>query len=162
MFRRLSILLLVLGLLAPAAFAGQAALVVNLGNRTITECVTFEGPVITAFDLLQLSGLSFTSQSFNFGEAICSIDKTGCQFPAESCFCQCPNASGDCLSFGLFVLKNGQFVASNVGASHLIMHNGDVIAFAFGTGTAPEPVTFEQVCGTSQSAAAKKSAKKGH
>src|SRR5947209_4167581 len=148
MFRRLSILLLVLGLLAPAAFAGQAALVVNLGNRTITECVTFEGPVITAFDLLQLSGLKFTSETFNFGEAICSIQSTGCEFPKEACFCQCTSTSSSCLFFSLFVLKNGEFVAANVGASHLIVHSGDVIAFSFGNGTAPAPVTFEQVCGT--------------
>lgn len=38
--------------------------------------------------------------------------------------------------------------AGNVGASHLIVHSGDVIAFAFGDGTAPEAVTFEEICGT--------------
>jgi hypothetical protein len=142
MLRRLSILVFAVALLAPAAFASQAALVINLGNRTITECVTFDKPVITAFDLLQLSGIRFTSETFNFGEAICSIENTGCQFPSEPCFCQSQ-------FFTLFVLQNGQFVATHVGASHFIVHNGDVIAFSFGSGEAPTAVTFEDVCGTS-------------
>jgi hypothetical protein len=150
MFRRLSIFLFCLTLFAPvAAFASQAALVVNLGNRTITECVTFDSPVITAFELLQLSGLRFTSQTFNSGEAICSIQNTGCEFPAESCFCQCTSTSTSCQFFALFFLnKSGQFELSHVGASQLIVHNGDVIAVSFGNGTAPAAVTFEEVCGS--------------
>jgi hypothetical protein len=142
MFRRFSIVAIVLiTLLTPAAFASQAALVVVLENgQTITQCVTFEGPVITAFDLLQASGLEFTSQEFHFGQAICSIEGTGCDFPTEPCFCQSS-------FFSLFFLKMGQFESSHVGASHLIVHNGDVIAFAFGDGTAPTAVTFEEVCG---------------
>lgn len=144
MFRRLSIIGIVLIALAtPAAMASQAALVVVLeGGTTITQCVTFNGPVITAFDLLQASGLSFTSQEFHFGQAICSIEGTGCQFPSQSCFCQSN-------FFGLFALKKGSFEAANVGASHLIVHNGGVIAFAFGDGTPPPAVTFESVCGGS-------------
>lgn len=149
MFRRLPILILVLFLLAPTAvFANQAALVVVLQNRTITECVTFEQPVINVIDLLQLSGLKFTTATFKFGEAVCSIQNTGCQFPQEPCFCQCTSTSPSCLFFALFVLKNGQFEAAHVGESHLIVHDGDVIALAFGNGTPPPPVTFQQVCGT--------------
>jgi hypothetical protein len=151
MLRRFSILILSLALLEPAAaFATQAALVVDLGNRTIKRCVTFDQPVITAFELIQRSGLDFTSATFSFGEAICSIENTGCQFPQEPCFCQCPNASGECLFFALFFLRRGEFVSANVGESHLIAHSGDVIALAFGPGTAPEPVTFEEVCRTSR------------
>jgi hypothetical protein len=143
MFRRFSMVAVVLfTLVAPMAFASQAALVIVLENgQVVTECVTFEGPVITAFDLLEASNFDFTSQEFHFGQAICSIEGTGCDFPTESCFCQSN-------FFSLFFLKNGQFESSHVGASHLIVHNGDVIAFAFGTGTAPEAVTFEEVCGS--------------
>ncbi|HEX7183779.1 MAG TPA: hypothetical protein VF756_18245 [Thermoanaerobaculia bacterium] len=149
MIRRLPILILSLLLLtSSAALANQAALVIDLGNRVITECVEFEGPVTTAFELLELSGLNFTFQEFNFGAAICSIQATGCQFPQESCFCQCTATSPSCLFFSLFFLRRGEFVSSNVSASHLIVHSGDVIAFSFGGGTAPEVVTFEEVCGT--------------
>jgi hypothetical protein len=150
MFRRFALALLVLTLFTgTTAYAAEAALVVNLGNRVITECVEFDGPVTTAFELLQLSGLDFTFQQFNQGAAICSIENTGCPFPAESCFCQCSATSEGCTFFGLFFVRNGQFVRSNVGASQLIVHQGDVIVFSFEEGgAAPEEViTFEEVCG---------------
>jgi hypothetical protein len=150
MFRRISIAVLALTLFTgTAAFGAEALLVVNLGNRVITECVEFDGPVTTAFELLQLSGLDFTFQTFNQGAAICSIENTGCQFPAESCFCQCSATSQGCRFFGLFFVRKGEYVQSNVGASTLVVHQGDVIAFSFEeNGAAPEEVfTFEDVCG---------------
>lgn len=150
MFRRISIIVLALTLFTgTAAFGAEAALVVNLGNRVITECVEFEGPVITAFELLQLSGLDFTFQTFNQGAAICSIENTGCEFPAEACFCQCSATSQGCRFFSLYFVRQGEYVQSNVGASTLVVHQGDVIAFSFEeNGAAPEEVfTFEDVCG---------------
>ena len=151
MFRRISIAVLALTLFTgTTAFGAEAALVVNLGNRVITECVEFDGPVTTAFELLQLSGLDFTFQTFNQGAAICSIERAGCEFPSEPCFCQCTATSQGCRFFGLFFVRNGEFVRSNVGASQLVVHQGDVIAFSFeeGGGAPEEVITFEDVCGT--------------
>jgi hypothetical protein len=136
-------------LTSSAAFAqNEAALVIDLGNRVITECVEFEGPVITAFELLQLSGLEFTFQEFNFGAALCSIERTGCPFPENPCFCECTATTETCRFFTLFFLRQGEFVRANVGISRLIVHPGDVIGISFGGGEAPEVVTFEEVCGT--------------
>ena len=150
MIRRLSFLLLSLTLLtSTAAFANQAGLVVDLGNRVITQCVEFDDPVVTALELIQLSGLDFTfDDSFTFGAAVCSVENVGCQFPQKACFCQCPSASGGCLFFALFYLQRGEWVFAYTGESCLIVHNGDVIALAWSDGTAPEVVTFAQICGT--------------
>jgi len=142
-------LLLLIGTLAAApASAARAGIVVDLGNGTVlTECVHFGGPTITAFDLLQRSDLAFTFQNFgSLGAAICSIDGVGCQFPAEACFCQC-TGTGPCNFFGFFKLQNGQFVFSDVGVSSSILRNKDVVAFAFGDGSAaPAPADIKTIC----------------
>jgi hypothetical protein len=142
--------LLVLAVLLGAlpAQAAKAGIVVDLGNgNVITECVKFHAPTITAFDLLQLSGLEFTFQNFgSLGAAICSIDGAGCQFPAEACFCQC-TGTGPCNFFGFYKLQNGQFVFSDVGVSSSVLRNKDVIAFSFGeNATAPAPVSIQDIC----------------
>jgi hypothetical protein len=137
-------------LISSAAFASQAALVFDLGNGNVTtQCVTFEGPVTTAFDLLQASGQTFTADtSSHFGAAICSIGSTGCQFPQETCFCQCTSTTPTCNFFTLAYLKGGAYVVANVGASHLIVRNGSVILLAFGDGTVTTQVfTFQDICG---------------
>ena len=150
MIRLCLFLILSLTLLtSPAAFANQAALVVDLGNRVITECVEFDDPVINTIELLQLSGLDFTfDDSFRFGAAVCSIENTGCQFPQENCFCQCSSTSESCLFFALFYLHRGEWVFSHVGESHLMVHNGSVIGLSWSGGTAPELVALEEICGT--------------
>jgi hypothetical protein len=151
MTRRTLLLLLSVALLSStAAFASQAGLVIDLGNGNVTtQCVTFSGPVTTAFDLLQLSGATFTfDDSFHFGAAICSIGSVGCSFPQETCFCQCPSTSGSCLFYSLLLLRNGAWVVAEVGPSHFVVRNGSVIAFSFGDGSTTPPVfTFEQICG---------------
>jgi hypothetical protein len=143
------IVLAVLGLLASTpAQAARAGIVVDLGNgQVVTECVHFGGPMITAFDLLQRSGLAFTFQNFgSLGAAICSVQSTGCQFPTEACFCQC-TGRGPCNFFAFYTLQNGQFVLSNVGVSSSVLHNKDVIALAFGdASTAPAPLSIKDIC----------------
>lgn len=143
------IVLAILGLLAATpAQAARAGIVFDFGNgQVVTECVHFGGPMITAFDLLQRSGLAFTFENFgSLGAAICSIQSTGCQFPAQECFCQC-TGTGPCNFFAFFTQQNGQFVLSDVGVSSAVLHNKDVIAFVFGDGsTAPGPVTIQTIC----------------
>ena len=140
--------LLIGSLAAVPAQAARVGVVVDLGNGTVlTECVNFGGPTITAFDLLQRSDLAFTFQNFgSLGAAICSIEQTGCQFPAQECFCQCPG-TGTCNFFAFYTLENGEFVFSDVGVSSTILRNRDVIAFSFGDGsTAPAPQDIQDIC----------------
>jgi hypothetical protein len=144
-------LLLIGVLVAGPAHAGRAGVVVDFGNgQVVTQCVKFQGPYITGFDLLQRSGLAFTFQNFSgLGAAICSIQSTGCQFPAQACFCQCPDANGNCNFFGYYVQDkhDTSFTFSDVGVSSQIVRNKDVNAFVFGSGTVPPTgYTFEDIC----------------
>lgn len=141
-------LLLAGGLIAAPAQAAQAGIVIDLGGGNVTtQCVKFQGPMITAFDLLQLSGLDFTFQNFGtLGAAICSVEEVGCQFPAEACFCQCTGV-GPCNFFGFYILEDGEFVFADVGISSQILRNKDVIALSFGEQTtAPTGVSVKDIC----------------
>jgi hypothetical protein len=134
---------------AVPANAARAGIVVDFGNgNVVTKCVHFHGPQTTGFDLLQASGLEFTFQNFgpSLGNAICSIEDLGCQFPAQACFCQC-TGTGPCSFMAYFVLQNGAFVLSNVGESTRVVHNKDVDGYIFNDGSTPPPVfTIHQIC----------------
>jgi hypothetical protein len=140
----------------------QAGLIVQAtdGSR-ITKCITFQGDEITGEELLQLSGLPYSSDVTNpMGSRVCSIDGQGCSFPAEDCFCQCGN-TGPCTYWAYFVLnQSGEWVYAPVGAKGRKVHNGDVDAWvwltraskddSFINPTLPE-TDFERICEESSS-----------
>jgi hypothetical protein len=134
---------------ATPAHAARAGVVVDFGGgNVVTRCVHFEGPQITGFQLLQDSGLTFTFENFGptLGNAICSIQNLGCQFPAQPCFCQC-TGTGPCSFIAYFILQNGAFVLSPVGESTRVVHNKDVDGYIFNDGSTPPPVfTIHQIC----------------
>jgi hypothetical protein len=140
----------------------QAGLIVQHsdGSRLI-KCIPFQGDEITGEELLELSGIPFSSDVTNpMGSRVCSIDGQGCSFPAEDCFCQCSNI-GPCTYWAYFVLnQNGEWVYAPVGAKGRIVHNGDVDVWIWLTRASKDDpfinpilpeIDFETICGTSSS-----------
>lgn len=150
MSRAVAFAAMLLGLsTAGTAQAGSAGLVVqNPDGTVVTECVEFTGATITGYELLQFSSLAFTADdSSHFGAAICSIEGVGCDYPAESCFCQC--AGGATCNYWSYWLqsRDGSWTSSHVGASTSRVRDGSVNGWAFGDGSAPPlSISFDEIC----------------
>ncbi len=150
-------LLLAAILFASPVLAGaghHVGLVVRFGDGSVyTECVSFEEDSITGADVLQRSALSVVTQAGPMGAAVCKIDRDGCNYPAEHCFCQC-EGGGECLYWAYYHLKGDRWEYSQIGASSYRVHDGDVEGWAWGSGTmgsngAQPPVrTFGEICAT--------------
>lgn len=126
----------------------RAGVVVSFGDSVQTRCVTFSEPVISAEDLLRLSGLSFEMDAQG---NICSISAVGC--PANDCYCQCimPN----CFFWGYFHLINNEWQRSLDIPTWYDVMNGAVEGWSWASGnfttSAPPPLyTFEQICSASE------------
>jgi len=82
------LLVLMLAQSAPAAGAAtpnQATLIIQFdAEAQMVRTVDFNAP-ISGLKALELSSVEFITQSFSFGDAVCSIAGVGC--PAEDCFC---------------------------------------------------------------------------
>src|SRR5712691_2296606 len=71
------------------ANANRAGLVVQYNDgRVVTRCVTFTEPEISGYDLLRRASLPLIADTSG-GGSICKIGNTGCNFPAQQCFCDC-------------------------------------------------------------------------
>lgn len=152
-----------LGFIFLAACAGstpqahhQAGLVVIDGQGNIQKvCVDFSASQINGLDLLQGSGLDYSADVTNpLGVLVCRIGQQGCQYPQQSCFCQCKTGQA-CLYWTYFVRHSGQnWVYAVAGASSTAVLPGDVNAWVWpkDAGTAANPpealasLTFDQVC----------------
>jgi len=124
----------------------RAALVVNFGNgRVVEQCVAFTEPEITGYDLLRRSILPVIANVYGpLGAAICKIDNEGCSYPAEDCFCK---SVSEQKSWFFWVLQNGVWVSSKLGAGTITVTNGTVHGWMWGAGSPAEPVkTFDQIC----------------
>jgi len=129
----------------------KVGLVVQFLDGTIEKhCVEFEGDEIHGYDVLVNSGIEFVSDyNGSAGAAICKIGQDGC--PADNCFCSMPNY----WSYWHWLKnKDGkwEWTYSPIGASNYLVQPGQVEAWRFGAGTAPEitPV-FEEICRPSTS-----------
>jgi hypothetical protein len=88
------------------------------------------------------------------GVMVCSVDGEGCAFPAEDCLCQC-EGPGSCTYWAYFTRSPGEdWVYSPLGASAQTVHDGDLEAWVWLSGTSragpevpPVPdLTFVEVC----------------
>jgi len=140
---------------APAhslAEANRAALVVVHGNGQVSKlCVLFTESQISGYDLLTRSNLDLSVDASNpTGVAVCRLDREGCSYPGQTCFCQCQGSP--CIYWSYWRLNAGAWKYSSLGASSTVIHNGDVDGWVWGAGnfsssaTAPPSVTFDQVC----------------
>jgi len=155
--RRWVILVLFTGLFViPAAVSGQESnrvgLVVQFGDgRLVTQCIEFNKPSITGREVLEKAGLSLTAEYSALGVAVCRIEENGCDFPTDTCFCQCEGSP--CTYWVYHHLLDGAWHYSGFGASTYELHDGDVDGWAWGEGnlqggTQPPVLTFEQICGS--------------
>ncbi|HYF63684.1 MAG TPA: hypothetical protein VD886_12770, partial [Herpetosiphonaceae bacterium] len=88
--------LLALGLATTAAQepdgrAHHAAIVVQYASGQVAaRCVGFDDESISGYDALLLAGFDVVAEgSAGIGAMVCSIDGVGCDYPTESCACQC-------------------------------------------------------------------------
>jgi len=142
----------------------RAGLVIQYaGGEIDTRCVEFEEPEITGYELLRRSGLPLVIAPGSFGATVCKIGAQGCDYPGQSCFCQCENMNASCLYWISFLHVNGAWKYATLGASNTKVKEGDLQAWVWGSsrgdssqGTSaplPPAMTFDQVCPAAQASA---------
>jgi hypothetical protein len=136
--------------------SGRAGLVIVHGDgRVQTSCVEFEGEEAHGADVLQASGADLILDPANpMGVLVCSIGGEGCPYPAEDCLCECRGV-GACTYWAYFTRSPGEdWVYSPLGASARPVHDGDLEAWVWLSGTSraspetpPVPdLAFDEVC----------------
>ena len=154
-WRRLLLLVALLVLLPGAARAqdeNRAGLVVVFGDgRVEQQCVAFAEDAITGYQLLQRAGLPLSVEAGAIGPTVCSIDKEGCSFPAESCFCRCQGSP--CIYWSYWRLQDdGAWRYQALGAGNTKVRSGDVEGWRWAAGTTqdaeePPAVSYAEICG---------------
>lgn len=172
---RLRLLLLGLALLAVVVYAGathdgtwaqdsgpnRAGIVILFGNgEAYAQCVSFSEPSISGYELLnRLRDYGVVPVAWprvGMGAAVCKISdarrQNGCDYPADDCFCQCTNPSGNCQYWAYYHQQNGAWVYSDVGGGGWQITNGMVDGWAWGagelnrSGAVPPLLSFDQIC----------------
>jgi hypothetical protein len=128
----------------------RAALIVQFGDGSyITRCVSFAEDSVAGLELLTRSGL----EASLWGGAVCRIQGEGCDFPAQPCFCQCKGSS--CQYWSYWHWRDDRWVYSQIGSGDYRVHSGDLDAWLWGDAqTPPVALSFAEICGPSQAAAA--------
>ena len=141
------------GAQAEQANANRAALVVQMSDGSVvTRCVSFTEPEITGYDLLRRAGLPVIADASN-GVSICKIGASGCNFPAQKCFCDCQDLSGTCTYWTYYFQDNGAWKYAMLGAAAQKVSNGAVNGWIYTAGNmssggnTPPLMSFDQVCG---------------
>lgn len=134
-----------------------AVVVAQPGGSFYSACITFSDPELTGVQLLERSGLTIGMDAGNSaGVLVCSIDRVGCDYPTEDCFCQC-SGGGTCTYWAYFNLSpEGSWVYAPLGASGRKIQDGDLDLWAWidsgGVGDfnadALPSLTFEDICQT--------------
>jgi hypothetical protein len=128
----------------------RAGLVIVHGDGSmVTQCIAFAEEAISGAELLARSKLDLSMEASGMGATICRIDGEGCDFPAETCFCQCQGSP--CIYWSYWRLTEGEWRYSNIGAGNAVVRDGDVDGWRWGQGTvdkaeSPPAVAFEDIC----------------
>lgn len=128
--------------------------IVPAEGEVVTRCVEFAEESLNGYELLSRSGLAVQGEQAAMGMTICSLEGTGCNFPAESCFCQC--TSSPCVYWSYWELsEEGGWDYSNAGSSNTQVRDGTVQGWVWGegsSGAAPEPpaLAFADICAAPQ------------
>ncbi len=159
---RLSLIVLALATLTSAGnaqtvYPHHAGLMIEFGDGGVyTKCIDLgDDDQATGYEVLQAAGdLTLIADfSYGLGAAMCKINQQGCNFPAESCFCQCQliNPNDTCQYWSYWHLVGDHWQYSSTGSSAYTVQSGAVEGWAWGTGSttsaAPPPLlTFNQIC----------------
>jgi hypothetical protein len=152
--RVIALLIVLLGLPAAASVRAdgpnRAGLVVQFGDGSvISRCVEFGEPSLTGYEVLARAGLTVVAEFSGLGAAVCKVQNDGCDFPAETCFCECEGSP--CVYWVYHHLVDGAWQYSGFGASSYQVSDGAVEGWAWGQGdpnggAQPPVMTFEQIC----------------
>ena len=126
------------------AAAGQnhASLVVEHADGSVVDrCVAFDAASISGEQLLTLSGVSWSGQTFGaFGVAVCALDAEPVRYA------ECP---GKDYYWAVFVARTGgSWQLANVGISSLQLGVGDAVGFRYvpASGVPAAPVSATGAC----------------
>jgi hypothetical protein len=140
-----------------AAGSHHAALVVQHGDGSVvTRCVAFDASTIPGEELLNRSGVAWSSQTFGgFGDAVCALDGE----PAR--YVDCPGKDN---YWAVFVARGGgPWQLADVGISTLALHDGDAEGFRYvpASGVPAPPVSAGGVCAAAVTPAPRRSVAAG-
>lgn len=134
------------GPMAPKAVASgpnRAVVVADSGTGVIVRGIEFSGDSISGLEALQLAGLSPVLQSFNGeGGAVCALQGVGC--PSDDSCLTC-DPRGYYWAYWQGPAGSTGYAYSRVGAGSTRVHDGDVEAWRWGTGSAPAYHSFASV-----------------
>lgn len=145
-----TVILLLFAAPVAAQEENRAGLVIVHGDGSVaTQCIAFTEESISGAELLTRSQLDLSMEASSMGATICRIDGEGCNFPTESCFCQCQGSP--CIYWSYWRLTEGEWRYSNIGAGNALVRAGDVDGWRWGAGTvdkaeSPPAITFEEIC----------------
>lgn len=136
-----------------AAGSHHAALVVEHGaGSVVSRCVAFSTASLSGEELLNRSGVPWSSQTFGgFGAAVCALDGE----PAH--YVDCP---GKDRYWAVFAARGGgSWQLANVGISTLALHDGDALGLRYvpASGVAATPVSAAGVCAAAATPAPRRS-----
>jgi hypothetical protein len=132
----------------------RAGLAIRFDDGTlVTRCIELDGQQLTGSELLSRSGLDYVIDSTHGGGiTVCKIEGTGCDYPVDTCFCQCMG-NGSCGYWNYYYRQPGQveWVYSPLGALIHQVTPGSVEAWVWGDGHTPpgQALTFQSICGSS-------------
>lgn len=130
----------------------RAGLVIqDASGRVRSYCIALNGPEVSGLELLQQSGEALAWQAVALGSMVCRIGDTGCDYPAQACWCHCRSLGGDCRYWAYHKLEDGDWTYAIVGPSARRLHAGDVDGWAWGpgslvSGATPPLMTFAEIC----------------
>lgn len=137
---------------ARAQTPNRAGLIVQMADGSVvTRCVPFSEESISGYELLRRAKLPPVVEVSGMGPAVCKIGDTGCNYPQQSCFCQCNTLDATCTYWAYAQIKDGAWRASPLGAANSKVRNGDVEGWRWGRGDGasnetPPIISFDEIC----------------
>ncbi len=134
----------------------RAALAVVHGDGSVqTACVAFSEPEISGLELLERAGMPISLDASNpMGAMVCQVQGEGCDFPGQSCLCQCSPGS-PCRYWAYFSRSpEAGWVYASTGATGRQVLPGDMDAWVWLAASGTEQaipasldaMTFEDIC----------------
>lgn len=109
-----------------ASAAHRAYVVVqHASGATLQKCVGFAGDAIDGQSLMDQSGITYQTQTFSFGKAVCSIDNEPKSY--DKCFA----TSGP--NWSLFIYGGGSWAVAQTGYADpkVILHDKDALGWRY-------------------------------
>lgn len=107
-----------------ASAAHRAYVVVqHSSGNTVQKCIGFAGDTIDGQALMDQSGITFQTQTFSFGKAVCQIDNEPITF--DKCFA----TSGP--NWSLFVESTGLWSVGQTSYTQVTLHDKDALGWRY-------------------------------